>query len=154
MSGARHLDRNHPDGQLLGGGRAGCCDAGTPTPADVHALLDQGVGLLECARRLGWSPNTSKRYTRAQKVEELLRPPRYGACLVGTHRDLVRRRLAEKLPVTRILAENREQGYTGSANLLIRYINQGRADPERVAPSPRGSYLKGLEKDRDAPSGA
>ena len=70
-------------------------------------------------------------------MEALLRPPRYGACLVDAHRDLVRRRLAEKVPVTRILAEIREQGYPGSANLLVRYINQGRADPERATPSPR-----------------
>jgi transposase len=105
--------------------------------AAVHALLADGVGLLECARRLGWSLNTVKRYARAQKVEELLRPPRYGPCLLDAHHDLIRRRLADKTPVTRILGEIREQGYTGSANLLVRYINQGRADPERVTPSPR-----------------
>lgn len=75
--------------------------------------------------------NTVKRYARAERVEELLRPPRYGACPVDAYRDLIRRRLAEKVPVTRILAEVREQGCTGSANLLVRYINQGRADPER-----------------------
>jgi transposase len=103
----------------------------------VHTLLAQDVGLLECARRLGWSLNTVKRYARAQSAQELLRPPRYGACLVDAHRDLVRRLLAENTPVTQILAEIREQGYTGSANLLVRYINQGRADPERLAPSPR-----------------
>ncbi|MEV0701810.1 ISL3 family transposase [Saccharopolyspora sp. NPDC050389] len=72
--------------------------------AAVHSLLAQGVGLLECSRRLGWSLNTVKRYARADRVEELLRPPQYGACLVDAHRDLVRRRLAEKTPVTRILA--------------------------------------------------
>jgi Na+-translocating ferredoxin:NAD+ oxidoreductase RnfG subunit len=105
--------------------------------AAVHALLAQGVGLLECARRLGWALNTVKRYARAHKAEELLRPPRYGACLVDAHRDLVRQRLGENVPVTGILAEIREQGYTGSANLLVRYINQGRADPERATPSPR-----------------
>ncbi|RSM81906.1 ISL3 family transposase [Kibdelosporangium aridum] len=105
--------------------------------ASVHALLNQGVGLMECARRLGWALNTVKRYARAQTVQDLLRPPRYGTSLVDAHRDLVRRRLAEETPVTRILAEIREQGYTGSANLLVRYINQGRADPERIAPSPR-----------------
>lgn len=105
--------------------------------AAVHDLLAQGVGLLDCARRLGWSLNTVKRYARAQDVEQLLRPPRYGACLVDAHRDLVRRRLAEKVPVTGILAEIREQGYTGSATLLVRYITQGRADPRRLVPSPR-----------------
>ncbi|TDV43713.1 transposase [Actinophytocola oryzae] len=105
--------------------------------AAVHALLAQGVGLLECARRLGWALNTIKRYARAHKAEQLLRPPRYGACLVDAHRDLVRQRLGENVPVTRILAEIRQQGYTGSANLLVRYINQGRADPQRATPSPR-----------------
>lgn len=105
--------------------------------ATVRDLLAQGVGLLECARRLGWSLNTVKRYACAGTSEELLRPPCYGACLVDPHRDLVRQRLAQGVPVTRILAEIREDGYTGSANLLVRYINQGRADPERTAPSPR-----------------
>jgi hypothetical protein len=100
-------------------------------------LLAEGAGLLECARRLGWALNTVKRYARAERVEEPLRPPRYGACLIDPHRDLVRHRLGEKIPVTRILAEIREHGYTGSATLLVRYINQGRADPERIAPAPR-----------------
>lgn len=40
----------------------------------VHALLDQGVGLLECARRLGWALNTVKRYARAATAEDLQRP--------------------------------------------------------------------------------
>lgn len=71
-------------------------------------------GLLECARRLGWALNTVKRHARAERVEEFLRPSRYGACLVGPHRDLVRQHLAEKMPVTRILAEIQEHGYTGS----------------------------------------
>ncbi|MGW5644664.1 ISL3 family transposase [Saccharopolyspora sp. NPDC003752] len=105
--------------------------------AAVHELRAQGVGLMECARRLGWALNTVKRYARAERVEDLLRPPRYGPCLVDAHRDHVQRRLAEKTPVTRILAEIRDQGYTGSANLLVRYINQGRADPQRLAPFPR-----------------
>jgi hypothetical protein len=35
------------------------------------------------------------------------------------------------------LAETRELGYTGSANLLVRYLNQGRVDAERTPPSPR-----------------
>jgi hypothetical protein len=35
------------------------------------------------------------------------------------------------LGVTRLLAEIRKLGYTGSANLLVRYLNQGRAATER-----------------------
>ena len=118
----------------------------------VHDLLAQDVGLLECARRLGWSLNTVKRYARAQRAEELLRPPRYGPCLstliatpsgVGWPRTDV--------PVTRILAEIREQGYTGSANLLVRYVNQGRADPERAMPSPRRFVSWIMARPQDLP---
>jgi transposase len=39
--------------------------------AAVHTLLDQGVGLLDCARRLGWALNTVKRYARTATAEDL-----------------------------------------------------------------------------------
>src|SRR3954452_9878408 len=59
--------------------------------------------------------------------------------LVDPYRDHLRRRLAAEpdIAVTRLLDEIRELGYTGSANLLVRYLNQGRADAERTPPSPR-----------------
>ncbi|WP_086018980.1 transposase [Streptomyces viridosporus] len=41
------------------------------------------------------------------------------------------------VPVTHLPAEIREQGYTGSANLLVRYINQGRVEADHAALSPR-----------------
>lgn len=128
-----------------------CWRAGPPSPARVidertrsrhaavHELLDQGAGLLECARRLGWALNTVKRYARAATAEQLQRPPRYGRTLVDPYRDHLRHRLAVEpgVAVTQLLAEIRELGYTGSANLLVRYLNQGRADTERAAPSAR-----------------
>jgi hypothetical protein len=79
------------------------------------------VGLLECARRLGWALNTVKRYARAPTAEQLQRPPRYGRTLVDPYRDHLRRRLAAEpdVAVTRLLAEIRELGYRGSANLQI-----------------------------------
>jgi transposase len=121
---------------------------GPPRPIDertrtrhaaVHELLDQGVGLLECARRLGWALNTVKRYARAATAEQLHRPPRYGRTLVDPYRDHLRQRLAAEpgVPVTRLLEEIRELGYIGSANLLVRYLNQGRAQAERASPPPR-----------------
>jgi hypothetical protein len=105
----------------------------------VHALLEQGVGLLECARRLGWALNTVKRYARASKAEYPQRPPRYRETLVDPFRDHLRRRRIDDptVAVTRLLEEIRELGYTGSANLLVRYLNQGRAHAERNPPSPR-----------------
>jgi hypothetical protein len=59
----------------------GCADAGDQrahpgSACGVYKLLDQGVGLLECARRLGWALNTVKRYARAATAQELQRPPR------------------------------------------------------------------------------
>ena len=107
--------------------------------AAVHQLLDQGVGLLECARRLGWALNTVKRYARADRAGQLQRPPQYRETMVDSSRDHLRRRRTEEpgVQVTRLLAEIREQGYTGSADLLVRYLNQGRADAERAASSPR-----------------
>jgi transposase len=107
--------------------------------AAVHELLGQKVGLLDCARRLGWSLNTVKRYARAATAEELQRPPRYGRTLVDPYRDHLRARLAADpdVPVTRLLDEIRALGYAGSANLLVRYLDQGRADADRAAPAPR-----------------
>lgn len=43
----------------------------------VHELLDQGVGLLDCSRRLGVSRNTVKRYRRMSETDRLCRPPQY-----------------------------------------------------------------------------
>jgi transposase len=52
--------------------------------------------------------------------------------------------------VTRLLAAIRELGYTGSANLLVRYLNRGRADALRKPPSPRRlvSWLMSRPADR------
>jgi hypothetical protein len=62
--------------------------------AAVHELLDRGLGLLECARRLGWALNTVKRYARAATADQLQRPPRYGRTLVDPYREHLRHRLA------------------------------------------------------------
>jgi transposase len=80
-----------------------------------------------------------KRYARTATADDLKRPPRYRQTLVDPFRDHLRRRRAEEpgVAVTRLLAEIRELGYTGSANLLVRYLNQGRADAIRKPPSPR-----------------
>jgi transposase len=107
--------------------------------AAVHGLLAQGVGLLECARRLGVSLNTVKRYARVASAEDLRRPPPYRRTMVDPYREHLRRRLAQQpdVPVTHLLAEIRARGYRGSANLLVRYLKQGRAEPDRIPPSPR-----------------
>jgi hypothetical protein len=105
----------------------------------VRELRSQNVGLLDCARRLGLSLNTVKRYDRASEPERLQRVPKYRPTLVDPHRDYLRKRRAEEpgVPVQQLLREIRERGYQGSSNLLVRYINQGRLDSDRPHLSPR-----------------
>ncbi|MGW5751646.1 ISL3 family transposase [Nocardia rhamnosiphila] len=105
----------------------------------IHNLLDHGVGLMDCARRLGLGLNTVKRYSRVSEPEKLRRPPQYRASLVDPYRDHLRARRASEpgVAVTTLLAEITDLGYTGSLNLLHKYLNQGRAESDRVMPSPR-----------------
>jgi hypothetical protein len=92
----------------------------------VHKLLEEGVGLLECFRRLGWALNTVKRYARAATAEQLQRPPRHGRTLVDPYRGHLRRRVSAEpgVPVTRLLAEIRELGYAATV------------EPARALPQP------------------
>jgi hypothetical protein len=105
----------------------------------IHDLLDKGVGLLECARRLNLGLNTVKRYARISEPERLVRAPQYRPTLVDPYREHLRRRRKQDPAVgaTQLLAEIKEQGYTGSMNLLYRYITQGRVEADRPALSPR-----------------
>jgi transposase len=105
----------------------------------VRDLRARNVGLLDCARRLGLSLNTVKRYDRASEPERLQRVPKYRPTLVDPYRDYLRKRRAEEpgIPVQHLLREIRERGYQGSSNLLVRYINQGRLDSDRPHLSPR-----------------
>lgn len=104
----------------------------------IHNLLGQGVGLLDCSRRLGLALNTVKRYARMPEPQALRIAPAYRPTLVNPYRDHLRRRRAEDpaVPVTHLLEEIRELGYTGSANLLVRYLNQGRAEGDRPVTTP------------------
>ncbi|MEU6537854.1 ISL3 family transposase [Streptomyces sp. NPDC047000] len=105
----------------------------------VHALRERGVGLPECARRLNLALNTVKRHDRVAEPERLVRAPEHRPTLVDPYRDHLRKRRPEDpaVPVTHLLKEIRELGCTGSSNLLVRYINQGRVEADRPALSPR-----------------
>src|SRR5215472_15880091 len=65
--------------------------------------------------------------------------PEVPPTLVDPHRDYLRKRRAEEpgVPVQQLLREIRERGYQGSSKLLVRYINQGRAEGDRPHLSPR-----------------
>ncbi|WP_459254007.1 ISL3 family transposase [Streptomyces sp. NPDC059373] len=105
----------------------------------IHHLLGQGVGLLDCSRRLSLALNTVKRYARMPEPQALRIAPAYRPTLVNPYRDHLRARRAgdPTVAVTQLLAEIRELGYTGSANLLVRYLNQGRAEGDRPVTTPR-----------------
>ena len=105
----------------------------------VRDLLDRGVGLLVCARRLNLALNTVKRYACVPEPERLIRAPQYRPTLVDPYRDHLRRRRAEDpaVPVLQLLDEIKALGYAGSQNLLYRYITQGRVEAERSSLSPR-----------------
>jgi hypothetical protein len=92
----------------------------------VHDLLNQGVGLLECARRLNLALNTVKRYARVGEPERLQRAPQYRPTLVDPYRDHLRTRRAQEpaAPVMTSFHEIKALGYQGSLNLLYRYITQ------------------------------
>nr|WTB34931.1 ISL3 family transposase [Streptomyces sp. NBC_00830] len=106
--------------------------------AAVHESLEAGVGLCETARRLGLALNTVKRYARISDPEQLLRPPQYRRCLVDPFREHLReRRAAGPVATTTLFAEIRAMGYTGSANLLVRYLEQGREKEPLADPSIR-----------------
>ncbi|MFE3997079.1 transposase [Streptomyces goshikiensis] len=49
---------------------------------EVYRLLDAGVGLLECSRRLSLTLNTVKRYARHSEPERMVRAPHYRPTLV------------------------------------------------------------------------
>jgi transposase len=102
-------------------------------------LLDQKVGLLECARRLNLSLNTVKRYARAAEPERLRRAPQYRPTLVDPYRDHLRRRRSAEPGVgaLQLFREIKALGYPGSMNLLVRYITQGRVEGDRPPMSPR-----------------
>ncbi|PRX43209.1 transposase [Nonomuraea fuscirosea] len=79
-----------------------------------------------------------KRYARTHRPEALRRAPRFRPTLVDPYRDHLRDRRATDpaVPVQQLFREIKDLGYTGSLNLLYRYITQGRAEGERPVTTP------------------
>lgn len=69
----------------------------------------------------------------------MVQAPQYRPTLVDPYRDYLRKRRAEDpaVPVAHLLREIKQLGYTSSANLLVRYITQGRVEADHAALSPR-----------------
>ena len=60
----------------------------------IHALLSQGVGLLDCSRRLDLALNTVKRYARIPEPPTERITPHYRPTLVDPYREHLRTRRA------------------------------------------------------------
>ncbi|MFJ5657464.1 transposase [Streptomyces microflavus] len=97
------------------------------------------VLLLECSRRLDLALNTVKRYSRIPEPPADRIAPRYRTTLVDPYREHLRIRRATEpaVAVTQLFHEIKAQGYTGSHNLLVRYLTQGRAEGNRPVITPR-----------------
>jgi transposase len=105
----------------------------------VHDLLDAGVGFLDRSRRLQLSLNTVKRYARATGPDQLRPVPQYRTTIVDPYRDHLRqlREADPAVSMPQLFEEIKTLGYTGSLNLLARYVNQGRVESGRRPISPR-----------------
>jgi hypothetical protein len=86
----------------------------------------------------GPGPEHRQAHDRADAPQRLRRAAQYRPTLVDLYRDYLRGRRAEEPGVLlQQLPGDRERGYPGSSNLLVRYLNQGRADAERPHIAPR-----------------
>ncbi len=97
----------------------------------VHDMLDRGLGLLECTRRLNLALNTVKRYARVSEPERVVRAPQYRPTLVDPYRDHLRARRARTPPFRCCNCSKRSKPWdTPEARTwLYRYITQGRVRP-------------------------
>ena len=102
----------------------------------VHAILGQGVGLLECARRLGLALNTVKRYARSPEPSADRIAPRYRPTLVDPYRDHLRQRRSETRPSPSPTSCTRSGNWATPAAPICWSATSTRAAPKATAPSP------------------
>jgi transposase len=95
----------------------------------VHELLDQGRGLREIARHLGWGLHTVQRYARAGAWQELAdgrwQGPRPSK--LDPFKPCLDQRTGEGCGNgARLFREIRERGYAGSYSVVRGYLDQHR----------------------------
>jgi transposase len=101
---------------------------------EVHALLEQGLGLRTIGSQLGLQRNTVRRYARAATAEELLtQNPRRGSQLDPFIDYLATRWEQNCTNAVELAAEIRERGYRGSQRSVRDLVSTWRTNP--VAPA-------------------
>ncbi|GII06185.1 ISL3 family transposase [Planobispora takensis] len=108
--------------------------------AVVHALLKQGHGVREIARRLNLGRNTIRRFTRAGSPEDLLVHTGTGQRpkALDAYDGYLRKRWTEGCTNAELLCgELRDLGYRGSSTAVRQYIRPWRAGLPPTPTSPR-----------------
>jgi transposase len=93
----------------------------TEEQSALKALHRQGQSIRALARLTGHSLNTIRTILRTAKVRTFKNPKR-SSKLDGYKHYLGTRYLESQLSAVRLLAEIRAQGYSGSIDLLRRYL--------------------------------
>ena len=105
----------------------------------VHELLDQGRGLREIARHLGWGLHTVQRYARAATWQELAdgrwQGPRPSK--LDPFKPYLDQRTGEGCGNgSQLFREILERGYTGSYSVVRSYLDQRRPAKEPLPEAP------------------
>jgi hypothetical protein len=116
-----------PDALLDEGGRERPIAARTRERyADIRARLDAGHSQAEISRATGLAPKTVRRFAHAGSVGELLGAAARGSRLDEFKPYLCRRWGEGARDCAALQAEIQEQGWTGSARTVRRYLEQFR----------------------------
>jgi transposase len=97
----------------------------------VHDLLDQGAGIRQIARHLGWSHNTVSRYARATTWQEMLVGQKPRPSSLDPFKPHLLRRIGEGcLKAARLHREITAQGFTGKYGIVRAFVEQHRIRPD------------------------
>lgn len=97
----------------------------------VHELLDQGAGIRQIARHLGWSHNTVSRYAHAATWQEMIVGQKPRPSGLDPFKPYLLRRIAEGcLKAASLHREVTAQGFTGKYGIVRAFVEQHRIRPD------------------------
>jgi transposase len=104
----------------------------------VHGLLEQGHGLREIARHLGWGRHTVQRFARAVTWQEMVKgPQKERPSALDAFKPYLRRRWeAGSTNIASLFREITAIGYQGSYGIVRNYLGPLRTTPQSATPAP------------------